>query len=237
MKFSMYGQDFAQLINRISGIVPKKTVLPMLESVRFVAKNKTVEAHATDVDNFAIIEIYADVYEQGETWVYLSDLKKLKTINDDVMVSADETTFSVRSAKKSYELPCRDFSNEWRFDNLLENDDVICEMAETDLLNYLSALHTMKADDSTPVFNSFYFDLPNSKIVATDGYRIGVAYMNTDDCKIAEENRPLNVNGDAYDKLKSLVGKSKNNWNTVRISADKEESCLKETIIHMFAGL
>ena len=227
MKFSMYGQDFMKLINRISGIVPKKSLLPMLESVRFVAKENTVEVHATDVDNFGIIEIFADVYEVGETWVYLSDLKKLRVINDNVIVSAGGNKFDVRSAKKSYELPCRDFSEVWKFNQDLENNDVICEMAETDLLNYLSALHTMKADDSRPVFNSFYFDLPNSKIVAIDGYRIGVACIDTDDCIIAEENRPLNVNGDAYDKLKSLVGKTKNNWNTVKISADKRRVMFK----------
>ena len=227
MKFSMYGQDFMKLINRISGIVPKKSSFPVLESVRFVAKEKTVEVHATDMDNFAIIEIFADVYEVGETWVYLSDLKKLRAINDDVIVSADGIKFDVRSAKKSYELPCRDFSEVWNFNQELENDDVICEMAETDLLNYLSALHTMKSDDFTRVFNSFYFDLPNSKIVAIDGYRIGMACMDTDDCIIAEESRPLNVSGDAYENLKSVIGKPKNNWYTVKISADKKRVMFK----------
>lgn len=76
MKFQMYGREFKTIIDRIGGIVPKKTVLPILETIKITAYDKHVEFQATDTVNYAAIEVYANVFENGEVRVSLSDLKK-----------------------------------------------------------------------------------------------------------------------------------------------------------------
>lgn len=219
MKFSIYGYEFTQLIKRISGVVPKKSSFPPLEFVRIIANENTVEVQGTDSDELGSIKVPAEVFESGETWVYLSDLKKLTTIMDDVIITANDGIMDIRSQKKSYELLCRDLHDAWTYNPKVESGTLQCKIKEIDLINHLSVLDCMRADEYNFALKDFYFDLPRKNIVAMNNHRIGVARL---DCDIDEENaNGMIIHGGVYAKLKSLAGKPRKD-NYVDIFADEK---------------
>lgn len=220
MKFQMYGREFKTLIDRIGGIVPKRTALPVLQTVKITAHGNTVDFQATDMCDYATIKAYANVFEDGETWVCLSDLKKVLGITDDITITSNDGKLDVRGAKKSYEIPCHDDYNEqWvEFPNV-DNNNIHCRLKDNELLKHLSNLNCMRSEaQANQMMTAFYLDLPNEKIVTLDGYRIGIAKLHG---MFTSIRRPLIIGGSLYNSIKSLVGKNKDE-NFVEIYADKK---------------
>ena len=207
MKFEIYGKEFKEIIDRISGIVPKKTSLNILETVKIIAKDQTLTFQATNTDDFGIIQTYAFVYEDGAVWVYLSDLKKILGISDDVIVTANDGKFEVRGHKKSYEIPCHDNFDEYWFEfPNIKNNDIMCRQHDDEFLTYLSRLNCMRSNNfANKMMTAFCIDLGRQKIAVLDGYRIGIA--NLVGGMFAPNCRRLIVNGFLYNGLKSLIGK------------------------------
>ena len=77
MKFQIYGKEFKLLVDRISGIVPKKALFNALESVKISSHGNSIEFSASDMADFATITAYGNVYEDGIAWVNFDDLKKV----------------------------------------------------------------------------------------------------------------------------------------------------------------
>lgn len=218
MKFEIYGTEFKSLIDRISGIVPKRTALPSLETVKITAEGNTLTLHATDVDNHGVIKMRTEVYENGVKWVFLKDLKKVLGISDLMTVTANGNIFEVRSKKKSYEIPCHDFADSWFNLPVLENNNVMCRQHDDEFLTHLSKLNNLRSEnDNNRMMCSFCIDLPERKIVTLDGHRIGVAHLEGG--MFSPSCKRLIAYGTLYNGLKSLIGKTKTQ-NYIEISAD-----------------
>lgn len=222
MKFQMYGKEFKTLVDRIGGIVPKKTLLQVMECVKIEAHGNNVKFSATDSTDYATIEVYANVYEDGVVWVLLSDLKKILAINDDITVTATDLKLDIRSSKKSYEIPCHmDYDDMWVEKPSVSNNDIICMQSESEFLKHLATLNCSRsAEEANKMMTAFYLDLPNRKIVTLDGHRIGVA--NLVGGMFAPNAKGLILDGTLYNSLKSLIGKQKNNDRRIEIYADNK---------------
>ena len=221
MKFQMYGREFKTIIDRIGGIVPKKTVLPILETIKITAYDKHVEFQATDTINYAAIEVYANVFENGEVRVSLSDLKKALAITDDLTITAKDGKLDIRSAKKSYELPCKDsYDDSWLQFPDTDNNNILLKQQEKNLVKHLSVINCTRAtQQANTMMTSFFFDLINQKIVTLDGHRIGIANIHG----MFSPNRwNFAVDGSVYNCLKSLSGKSKDDEKYIEVYADKK---------------
>ena len=235
MKFEIYGKEFKELIDRISGIVPKKTSICQLETVKITAKNNNkIEIQASDMTQYATITAYANVYEVGETWVYLSDLRKVLGITDDIIVATCNGKFEVRSKKKSYEITCHDdYGDMFAEFPKLENNNILCMQKELVFLKHLSLLNCMRCEnESNKILTGFYIDLPNKKIVVIDGHRIGIAKI--DDGMISPNAMGLLIDGHLYSGLKSIIGKNKNDSDRLEIYADKKYVWLIVLLIYIY---
>lgn len=210
MKFEMFGKDFKSLIDRISVFVPKKTYVYSMECVKISASGNTVTVQATDGDDFGTINVYADVYEDGQTWINLNDLKKITAINDMVLISATPNIFEVRSGKKTYQIPCREYDEgDYAVFPKVTNNNVMAVLKDKDLLNHLSKLNVMRSEsENNMLLTVFCIDLPKRKIAALDGHRIGVA--NLVGGQFMDNRRQLLIRGTLYNKLKTIIKKSKN---------------------------
>lgn len=219
MKFQIYGREFKELIDRIGGIVPKRTVLPILQTVKITADGDTLTFQATNCDDYGIIKSRTNIYEDGTVWVYLSDLKKVLGIEDEITVTASEGKFEVRSSKKSYEIPCHDdYADMWIDFPEFKNNDIMCRQYDDEFLNHLSRLNCMRSESETnKMMTAFCIDLTKERIVVLDGHRIGMAHLVGG--MFAPNRRCLIVSGFLYNALKSLIGKSKVQ-NYIEIYAD-----------------
>ena len=220
MKFQIYGKDFKTLVDRIGGIVPKRTALQVMECVKIEAHGNNVEFSATDSTNYATIKVYANVYDDGVAWVLLSDLKKILAINDDIIITASDLKLDIRSSKKSYEIPCNtDYDDIWLEKPSIRNNNVICIQSENEFLKHLSILNCARSEEeANKMMTAFYLDLPNRRIVTLDGHRIGMA--NLVGGMFAPNARGLILDGSVYSALKSLIGKTKNDDKRIEVYAD-----------------
>ena len=213
MKFLMNGEIFKQLVERISGFVPKKSSLALLEYVKIEAKDRKVIVRASDTEEYGTITEYADVSEEGMAWVKLSDLKKVLGIKDMLEISTNGyNSMEVRSAKKSYRITCMDdLTEEWiNFDDVeFDSDTMLCRQSDKVFLNHLARLDCMRASNeySKMALSGFCLDISNSKIVACDGHRIGIA--NLEGGMFRLDSKSINLSGNIYKKLKSIIGKTK----------------------------
>ena len=160
MKFEMFGKDFKSLIDRISVFVPKKTYMYSMECVKISASGNTVTVQATDGEDFGTINVYADVYEGGQTWINLNDLKKITAINDMVLITATPNIFEVRSGKKTYQIPCREYDEgDYAVFPKVTNNNVMAILKDKDLLNHLSKLNCMRsASENNKLLTVFCID-------------------------------------------------------------------------------
>lgn len=220
MKFQMYGKDFKTLIDRIGGIVPKRTALRALETVKITAHGNSVDFSATDTIDYATIKSYASVYEDGTVWVFLDDLKKILAIESDITITAENGKLDIRSAKKSYEIPCHnDYEEFWSETPVISNSNIVCIQKEKEFIKHLSLLDCMRsAQEAQKMMTSFYFDLPNQKLVVLDGHRIGIA--NLVGGMFAPNAKGIIVDGSLYAALKSVAGKNKDEEKRIEIYAD-----------------
>lgn len=209
MKFRIYGREFKSLVDRISGIVPKRTAIRVLETVKITAYDKYVTVEANDLQDFATIKVYADIYEDGATWVYLTDLKKVIGIDDELTITTNDGKMEVRGAKKSYEIVCHDDYYEfWTVCPKLQNNNIMCRQNDLEFLNHLSRLNCMRSEStSNMMMTTFCLDLPKEKIVVLDGHRIGIAKLVGG--MFSPNRKRLVIYGTLYKALKSLIGKSK----------------------------
>lgn len=220
MKFEIFGKEFKSVINRMSGVVPKKSTVFTTENIKIIAHKNYVEFQSTDYDSFSSIKIYTRVYEQGETWLHLPEVKKISNIPDDIMmVISENDVFEIRSAKKSYEISCNELSESWiTFPVIDSNPLCVCE--DVELLENLSRLDCFRAKDCpNSLLTSFYFDFPKHMMVAIDGRRIATAklsgkYANQDNCF------GVIADGSLYARLKSLMVKRRLSRTDIKVYAD-----------------
>ena len=181
MKFNIHGSEFKTIIDRISAVVPNKTPIIGHTSIKITAKGNSIIFEAMDTINFATINVYANVYEEGCTYVLLSDLKKVLGVNSEITVTSDNEKIEIRNSKKSYEVRCHEF--DWPEMPVLDNNDVMCAVRDNAFINHLSKIDCMRAHDNSinPMLSTFCMDLPNKKNCSS-------GFTQNWDCKVIEWN-------------------------------------------------
>lgn len=220
MKFEIYGKKLKEMIDRISTVVAKKSNVITFECVKFICENGEVRISATDMVNYATIKTDTRTYENGITWVLLSDLKQIVANDMLYMITSIDEKFEVRSDKKSYEFKCYDFKDSFPDAPVLKDNDVVCRITDKKFINYLSVLDCIP-DISLPnaSMKGFCLDFKEKKIVACDGHRLGIVNIDAD--AVVREAKQAIILKTVYKHLKSLIGKSKTE-NNIEIFVDEE---------------
>jgi DNA polymerase-3 subunit beta len=183
MKFNISSSEIVKALSVVSGAVPNKATLPILETILFESKDGQLRLTATDLEISIIEYTDADIQEDGAVAIPARRLIETLRQLPDIPVSFEvDEKYNVkfRTDKGTYKL-------------VGENPDEFPEVPNLDAGHQLQTttdvvlkainktLFAVSSDDLRPAMMGVYFDIgpEESKFVATDGHRL-VKYIKKD---------------------------------------------------------
>ena len=183
MKFNVSSSELVKALSAVSGAVPNKATLPILETILFESKDGQLQLTATDLEISIIEFMDADIEEGGAVAIPARRLIETLRQLPDIPVSFEvDEKFGIRfrTDKGTYKLVGEDPDE---FPEVPDLDEGIrLDTTKDVILNAISkTLFAVSSDDLRPAMMGVYFDIgaEESKFVATDGHRL-VKYIKTD---------------------------------------------------------
>jgi DNA polymerase-3 subunit beta len=183
MRFNVSSSELVKALSAVSGAVPNKATLPILETILFKSEDGSLRLTATDLEISIIEYMDADIDEDGAVAIPARRLTETLRQLPDIPVSFEvDEKFNVkfRTDKGTYKLVGEDPDEFPEVPNLDEGHQL--ETTKKDILKAIDkTLFAVSNDDLRPAMMGVYFDIgpEESKFVATDGHRL-VRYIKKD---------------------------------------------------------
>lgn len=183
MKFNVSSSELVKALSAVSGAVPNKATLPILETILFESDGGKLRLTATDLEISILESMDADIDEGGAVAIparrLIETLRQLPDI--PVSFTVDEKfNIKFRTDKGTYKLVGEDPDEFPEVPNLDEGHTIKTQReAITTAID--KTLFAVSNDDLRPAMMGVYFDIgpDESKFVATDGHRL-VKYIKED---------------------------------------------------------
>lgn len=183
MRFNVSSSELVKALSAVSGAVPNKATLPILETILFETKDGRIRLTATDLEISIIEYMDADIEDGGSVAIPARRLiETLRQLPDIPVAFEVDEKFNIkfRTDKGTYKLVGEDPDEFPEVPNLDEGHtlnttkDIILKAID-------KTLFAVSNDDLRPAMMGVYFDIgpDESKFVATDGHRL-VKYIKTD---------------------------------------------------------
>ncbi len=176
MKFNAQSGELVKSLAAVTGAVPAKATLAILEMVLFESENGKLKLTATDLEVSIVEYVQAEIEVEGAVAIparrMLETLRQLPDI--PVFFEVDERfNIKFKTDKGSYRLAGE---NGDEFPAMPDLSDSTVIEARTDIIREAIAKTSfaVSSDDLRPAMMGVYFQLgeDSSKIVATDGHRL-----------------------------------------------------------------
>lgn len=183
MRFNVSSSELVKALSAVSGAVPNKATLPILETILFECEGNQIRLTATDLEISIIEYMDADIDEEGAVAIPARRLIETLRQLPDIPVAFDvDEKFNIkfRTDKGTYKLVGEDPDEFPEVPNLNEGQQL--ETTRDVILNAIDkTLFAVSNDDLRPAMMGVYFDIGSdeSKFVATDGHRL-VRYVKKD---------------------------------------------------------
>lgn len=186
MKFTVASSDLQKALAKVSGVVPSKSTLPILENILFTLQKHTLTLLATDLE--VSMSVSLEVKGSNDGVIAIPAKRILDTVRalPDVQIHlhADESSKKIQMVTESGEYnlvgePGEDFPAGPQFKG--ENDLHIPGPVLEDIIN--QTLFSVSSDELRPAMTGVYFQIRPERltIVATDGHRlVRLSYSGTD---------------------------------------------------------
>jgi len=186
MKFTVASSDLQKALAKVSGVVPSKSTLPILENILFSLSKNTLTLLATDLE--VSMSVSVEVKGEEEGVIAMPAKRVLDTIRalPDVQIRlhAEESSKKIQMMTESGEYnllgePGEDFPAGPQFKS--ENDLHIPGPVLEDIIN--QTLFSVSSDELRPAMTGVYFQIRPERLttVATDGHRlVRLSYSGTD---------------------------------------------------------
>ncbi len=176
MKFNASSSDLVKALSAVSGAVPNKATLPILETILFESEDGKLRLTATDLEISIIEYMDADIDVDGAVAIparrLIDTLRQLPDI--PVAFDVDEKyNIKFRTDKGTYKLVGEDPDEFPEVPNLDEGHKL--ETTKELILDSIDkTLFAVSNDDLRPAMMGVYFDIgpEETKFVATDGHRL-----------------------------------------------------------------
>jgi len=178
MKFKIDKLDFMKMLQKIQGIVEKRTTMPILANVALSAASGRINVMATDLEVFIKDSVEAEVTEDGDITVNARKLFEIvkELPGEEISVSAgDDDKMTVKAAKARFNimgLPMKDFPV---FPEVAEED---LETIEGETLREMidKTSFAVSTDETRYNINGFLLERDDKvlRMVATDGHRLAL---------------------------------------------------------------
>lgn len=183
MRFNVSSNELVKALSAVSGAVPNKATLPILETILFESEDGKLRLTATDLEISIIEYMNADIETDGAVAIPARRLIETLRQLPDIPVAFDvDDKFNIkfRTDKGTYKLVGEDPDEFPEVPNLDEGHTL--ETTRDIMLKAIGkTLFAVSNDDLRPAMMGVYFDIgpEESKFVATDGHRL-VRYIKTD---------------------------------------------------------
>ncbi|HKK46958.1 MAG TPA: DNA polymerase III subunit beta [Balneolaceae bacterium] len=183
MKFNVSSSELVKALSAVSGAVPNKATLPILETILFEGEDNQLRLTATDLEISIIEAMDADIDNDGAVAIPARRLiETLRQLPDIPVAFEVDEKFNVkfRTDKGTYKLVGEDPDEFPEVPNLDEGH-TLNTTKENVLKAINKTLFAVSNDDLRPAMMGVYFDIgpEESKFVATDGHRL-VKYIKQD---------------------------------------------------------
>ncbi|MDZ7692424.1 MAG: DNA polymerase III subunit beta [Balneolaceae bacterium] len=176
MKFNASSSDLVKALSAVSGAVPNKATLPILETILFESEDGKLRLTATDLEISIIEYMEADIDVDGAVAIPARRLIDTLRQLPDIPVSFDvDEKFNIkfRTDKGTYKLVGEDPDEFPEVPNLDEGHQL--ETSKDLMLDSIDkTLFAVSNDDLRPAMMGVYFEISpeETKFVATDGHRL-----------------------------------------------------------------
>ncbi|MGK7369567.1 MAG: DNA polymerase III subunit beta [Candidatus Halalkalibacterium sp. M3_1C_030] len=183
MRFNVSSSELVKALSAVSGAVPNKATLPILETILFKSEDGQIRLTATDLEISIIEYMDADIEEDGAVAIparrLIETLRQLPDIPVAFEVD-DKFNIKFRTDKGTYKL-VGDDPDEFPEVPNLDEGTTLSTTKDIMLKAIDKTLFAVSNDDLRPAMMGVYFDIgpEESKFVATDGHRL-VKYIKTD---------------------------------------------------------
>lgn len=183
MKFNVSSSELVKALSAVSGAVPNKATLPILETILFESDGDNLRLTATDLEISIIESMDADITDGGAVAIPARRLiETLRQLPDIPVAFEVDEKFNIkfRTDKGTYKLVGEDPDEFPEVPSLDEGQTL--ETAKDLILEAIDkTLFAVSNDDLRPAMMGVYFDIgaDESKFVATDGHRL-VKYIKHD---------------------------------------------------------
>ncbi|NGP75173.1 DNA polymerase III subunit beta [Balneolaceae bacterium YR4-1] len=183
MRFNVSSSELVKALSAVSGAVPNKATLPILETILFKSEDGKIRLTATDLEISIIEYMDADIEEDGAVAIparrLIETLRQLPDIPVAFEVD-DKFNIKFRTDKGTYKL-VGDDPDEFPEVPNLDEGTTLSTTKDIMLKAIDKTLFAVSNDDLRPAMMGVYFDIgpEESKFVATDGHRL-VKYIKSD---------------------------------------------------------
>lgn len=183
MRFNVSSSELVKALSAVSGAVPNKATLPILETILFETEDGRIRLTATDLEISIIEYMDADIEEGGSVAIPARRLiETLRQLPDIPVAFEVDEKFNIRfrTDKGTYKLVGEDPDEFPDVPNLDEGQTL--NTTRNIILKAINkTLFAVSDDDLRPAMMGVYFEIgpEESKFVATDGHRL-VKYIKTD---------------------------------------------------------
>jgi len=183
MKFNVSSSELVNALSAVSGAVPNKATLPILETILFESNGDQLRLTATDLEISIIESMEADIDDGGAVAIPARRLiETLRQLPDIPVAFEVDEKFNVkfRTDKGTYKLVGEDPDEFPEVPSLDEGHTL--ETSKDEMIKAIDkTLFAVSNDDLRPAMMGVYFDIgpEESKFVATDGHRL-VKYIKED---------------------------------------------------------
>jgi DNA polymerase-3 subunit beta len=178
MRFSIHQTGLKETLDKIVGVIPSKSTLPVLDCVRLKIEGEKARATATDLNAWLLTFVGCNNGD-GEAEILVPGKKLYEVVN---LMPQEQVEFDVQD--KSINLKCKNVRHRISMINaedypkepyLLKEDGYIA-VPRAGLQVGLGAVAFATAKDETSLISGILFDLKKDKLklVATDGHRLAV---------------------------------------------------------------
>ncbi len=183
MRFNVSSSELVKALSAVSGAVPNKATLPILETILFESSDGRLRLTATDLEISIIESMSADIEEDGAVAIPARRLVETLRQLPDIPVAFevdDKFNIKFRTDKGTYKLVGEDPDEFPEVPNL--DEGISLDTTSESMLKAINkTLFAVSNDDLRPAMMGVFFDIGSeeSKFVATDGHRL-VKYIKTD---------------------------------------------------------
>lgn len=183
MRFNVSSSELVKALSAVSGAVPNKATLPILETILFESEDGKLRLTATDLEISIIEYMSADIERDGAVAIPARRLIETLRQLPDIPVSFevdDKFNIKFRTDKGTYKL-VGDDPDEFPEVPSLDEGQTLNTSRDLILKAIDKTLFAVSNDDLRPAMMGVYFDIgpEESKFVATDGHRL-VRYIKKD---------------------------------------------------------